>query len=829
MQINWVEIRKIIFGYCKKAFTENNITYSETEITEAICIFKNFINISSPYAFLNGLSREILPSLQNACIDKVGDIISLKSLLASLDAFLKKTLVLTGTVTYSSINDSHKTLMWLFKESRVSPTFTTNNPTIDESTYSSFIGNSEGVYLFAMSYVARNQIHNSPDWDASEVTLRLKYCLSLYIYIILKYKEKLLIYNSNLNNESYAELFNDDESKVLYNYFSFGKTSITAKTELIESFILCSLYKKGTTTPNIIESDLNKFTQSSILPAAFSRLLENLISKKAIELDKTTCNITLSEDERKRIKEQEENYNANAKLFNDSIDEVLDNFSLSQHKDKLIKKLRAFFEENYNIDINEGCEIESSTTSIKNFQILFTYLKDISPNENTAENLFKALLDVCKANDFLIRLSAGKVFSKISNPDQFSNYISSIERNIYLDTQIILYALCINDNYPRYDNVYYRIARNLVEMSFNKKGIKLLLSNHYLGEITTHLKQALLLIPFTEIKEFESKKISNNVFYSYYFQLKEKDSLPEAIDSFADFMEDMFSLREEDALDTSFYHIAVGVLNGLFPDLNIEIKDIPFYNEDEITNASNIFDTAISTNMLDTKKEKILSNDAIMGCHLFNAQFHNGKDPFFLTYDKSFNFFRKLFIEQYRRGKVTYMHWYLFTPGKFLSHIDFISLKINTDSLTDELLSIMDNSKFREKTKTIVETISRLIDIKNISTQNRRNYIEISKTIFTNEEFPNFIDNTEKEEDPRTKRFSMIVDYILGHYRDKGEEFIDSFKAMLSNKDYFSKTIDILKLAYDSSEISNDSIVSQIDELMIIFIQYKKNLLEEKK
>lgn len=81
MQINWVEIRKIIFGYCKKTFTENNITYSETEITEAICIFKNFINISSPYAFLNGLSREILPSLQNACIDKVGDIISLKAFL----------------------------------------------------------------------------------------------------------------------------------------------------------------------------------------------------------------------------------------------------------------------------------------------------------------------------------------------------------------------------------------------------------------------------------------------------------------------------------------------------------------------------------------------------------------------------------------------------------------------------------------------------------------------------------------------------------------------------------------------------------------------------
>lgn len=829
MQINWVEIRKVILGYCKKTFTENSIIYSDSEIIEAICIFKNFVNISSPYAFLNGLNREILPSLQNACIDKVGDIISLKSLLACLDAFLKKTLVLTGTATYSTVNDSHKTLMWLFKESRVCPTFTTSNPLINESTCSSFIGDSEGVYLFAISYIARNQIHNSPDWDASEVTSRLKYCLSLYIYIILKYKEKLLNYNTNLNNESYTELFNDDESKVLYNYFSFGKTSITAKTELIESFILCSLYKKGVADSKTIESDLNKFTQSSILPAAFNRLLESLIAKKSIDLDKSTGNITLSEDEKNRIKEQEENYNANAKVFNDSIDEVLTNFSLLQHKDSLIKKLRSFFEENYNIDINEGCEIESSTTSIRNFQILFTYLKGISPDENTAEELFKAILEVCKTNDFLIRLSAGKVFSKISNPDQFSNYISNIERNVYLDTQIVLYALCINYDFPKYDNVYYRIARNLVEISSNKKGVKLLLSNHYLGEITTHLKQALLLIPFTEIEELKYRKISNNVFYSYYYQLREKGHLPDSVESFADFMDEMFSLKEEDALDSSFYHIAVGVLNGLFPDLNIETDDIPFYNEDEITNASNIFETAISTNMLETKKEKILSNDAIMGCHLFNAQYYSGKDPFFLTYDKSFTFFRKLFIEQYRRGKAAYMHWYLFTPGKFLSHIDFISLKINTDSLTDELLSIMDSSKFREKTKTIVETISRLIDIKNISTQNRRSYIEISKTIFTNEEFPNFVDNAEKEENPQIKRFSMMVDYILNYYRDKGEKFIDNFKSMLSNKDYFNKTIDILKIAYNNAEIANEKVVSLIDELMAAFIQHNKDILKEKK
>lgn len=831
MQINWVGIKKVILNYCQKVFHENNITYADTEISEAICIFKNFVNQPCQYGFLNGLSKEIMPSLQNACLDKVGDPISLKNLLTNIEVFLKKLLVLTGEITYTSITDKSRNLMWLFKQSRISVYFTQNNPKIDVTTYSSFIGNSDGLYLFAVSYLARNEVHSSNDWDPSEVTFRLKYCLSLYIYIVLKYKNKLLGFDDKLNEEQLVELFSDNESLLLYDYFSFGKTSITAKTVLIESFILYLLYKRGDLCLEEIEKELNKFTQKSISSPAFKRLIEGLVGKKNIVV-KANNYISLSALEEERIREQEINFKENATIFYNSIDSIFEKYSIGADiKVDFIRELRDFLEANYDIDINEGCEdIEINSTPFKNYQNLFNYLKGVvKKDEASIEELFKDLIGICKENDFLLRLSAGKVFSKISNPEQFSNYISNTERHIYLDTQIILYALCINDNYSKYDNVYYRIANNLIDAALNRKDIKLYLSEHYLGEITTHLKQALLLIPFTQIKEFEKYKISNNVFYSYYFQLKENDELPEQIDSFSDFMEDIFDLKEEDALEPSFYHIASGILSSLLPELNIEIQNIPHYNDEEVSTSSLIFQSAISTNMLENKKDKILYNDSIMGCHLFNKQFHGDREPFFLTYDKTFTFYRKLFIDKYRRSKAAHIHWYLFTPSKFLNHLDLISLKINTDSLTDDFLSIMDSFKFKEKTKTIVDTISKLIDIKNISKEKRRDYIEMSKIIFTNEEFPHFAENVNIEEDTEIKRFSVVVEYILNSYRDKGDEHIRTFKNMLEDKTYFMKVLCVFKEYCRVKNKTNEEAIESINDIMNTFKQEVTEKLKDNK
>lgn len=57
MNIDWVQIKQKIAGYCTKAFLENHIVASREAIDEAVNIFNNFISLKCNYALLNGLRQ----------------------------------------------------------------------------------------------------------------------------------------------------------------------------------------------------------------------------------------------------------------------------------------------------------------------------------------------------------------------------------------------------------------------------------------------------------------------------------------------------------------------------------------------------------------------------------------------------------------------------------------------------------------------------------------------------------------------------------------------------------------------------------------------------
>lgn len=559
MNIDWVQIKQKIAGYCAKSFLDNHIVVSKEAIDEAINIFNNFISLKCSYALLNGLSREIMPALQTSCVSNVGDLPALKSLLNSFDAFLKKILVLSGKFAYSDIQ--FDTFMPLFKKTNIAPNFVLANPRIEESSLSSFIGNPEGTYLFAITYLSRNQVHNSPDWDDSDVTFRLKNCLSLYILVILKLKEDLLANCSSLNSSSYYTFTNNKEGRLLYDFISFGNSSNVIKNQIVNSFILHLLQNENELSLIQLQEHIDNFSQKTLSKNSCNRLIEKLINnKKIVYANSTKQNITLSAQEKERLDSIAENFNENLKLFHVGADELLSNYSLENHKAEIIEKLQLFFEENFTLDIEEATDTLSSNTSLKNYQNFITYLSSLGKTQEDAERFFKELVEVCKANDVIIRLSIGKVFSKISNPDQFDNYVRQESRVAYLDTQILLYALCINENYPPYDNIHYKIATNLIELPKSNEFIELVVSDHYLSEVTYQLKQALLLIPFTTNPLFSRMQISNNVFFKHYFYLQENNLLPQDIETFSDYMEDNFKLKEEDAYEHDFHRIAYGII-----------------------------------------------------------------------------------------------------------------------------------------------------------------------------------------------------------------------------------------------------------------------------
>ncbi len=179
-----------------------------------------------------------------------------------------------------------------------------------------------------------------------------------------------------------------------------------------------------------------------------------------------------------------------------------------------------------------------------------------------------------------------------------------------------------------------------------------------------------------------------------------------------------------------------------------------------------------------------------MGCHLFNNRVHE-IEPFFLTWDKSFVFFRRKYLEKYKRGMS--LCWHLFSPAKFLNHIDLINFKVNVDTLSDDLISVIESVNFKDRTHSVVDVVNKFLDIKNINKNQRTRYIELTKQIFKDEEFPNTVEIISAENEIAVKRFSTILDEISNYYRDKGEAFISMYRLMLLQEKYFQKIITIIK------------------------------------
>lgn len=186
----------------------------------------------------------------------------------------------------------------------------------------------------------------------------------------------------------------------------------------------------------------------------------------------------------------------------------------------------------------------------------------------------------------------------------------------------------------------FNIAKGIVEISDTRTNIELKTQRPYVDEIAFHLKEALLLIPFEKMKIFEGPQFSDNVFYKHYYLLKDKDSLPEEIDSFASYLENNFNIKESDAYSNDYELIAQEVIEGKLEDeLNINIEDKKIdKNDKDFVRSQKAFVKALPESK--SRSEIILDDDAAMGQILFSNKFD--VEPFFLTWDKSFAKYREV-------------------------------------------------------------------------------------------------------------------------------------------------------------------------------------------
>lgn len=812
------EMRKV----CKAAFSENNVAISEVEIDEDIRLFFNFITSHSGQYFLDGITSDMMQALQSSLVDGIGKITSLKSIATLFDAYTKKILVMSGLRTYNQV--SSKTMMPLFKATNIIAPV----PIIDDTTIESFKGRSSGIYIFGVAYLTRNMVHNSPEWDVSEIFIRTRYVVSLFILVMHHLKGALISQNPDINQVKVYEYGDNKESQTAYDFISYSNPTNKIKNQVINSFISHLLHNDGMHKVDDLVSKIVDFSEGSLTNAAAHRLIQNLLSKKVLDYkDGIKTDIILSNEESERIKKLIDEYNDSLLIFHSEIDKLIADNRLSSDRSELIKKLGTFFESNFNLDLLEVDDQETDLSTLNFYQEFITFIKDGGVDDAQAEAIFTCLLDICRRNDIIIRISAGRVFSKMSNPDQFANYVRNLNRDVYLDTQILLYILCINVDYSTYDNIYFRVAKNIVDINSKKKMFKFKVSKHYISEIVFQLKQALFLIQFTELINMPQCPISTNVFYRHYYWLSKNSGLPEGVESFRDYLQDMFELEEGDAFDKDYETIATGVVESiLYENFSIEIEATPRF-ENGLDEVQELYRQVLKDNLCDDKPYKALFNDSLECMVLFNQPMDK-PEPFFLTWDKSFGFMRPAYKRKFKRGSSS-LFFHLFSPAKFVNHVDLVDFKVNANTLSDDLLSLIESHNYKQTTYNVIDTINRFLDIPDISPEKRKAYIKkIQKEIYQDDSFSYEQSEIEQQESTNRKSFAFISQELFNHYKDKGQGYTRSYRNMLLDEDSFEKFIAIIS-EYLNNEISIpdvNKVIEGVDELVNICIE-KQNTTSE--
>lgn len=826
--MNWKSIKKAIFQEVKEVLQNGDPKFTEEEILEGIDLMKKVLYHNVGELDLNGLHNRIIPALEEALHTKYGDYNPVETITYRIDGYLKKICIIGLNSSFTDVDK--KTTIPLFKKARLNSALTNQPsggfPQLEIELLKEYIDESEYLYHICYTSLTRNKVHSAPDWPRAEITTRLKSVLITYVYAALKYKDQIKILPNPLGKikvEENSNIFHYHQ-KMFYDFITHSKSATNAKTEVLNSYIIHTLFESNTGLKiENLKTQINDFFKINMNSDDINRITIKLIEqdKKLIYHEYDNTIVTLKDDERYRIKEIKQNYVDEYKDFLKSLNDILLNYGIPSEENKILNELYNLFTESYNIDILEA--LDKAHLEDKGEVDIFKFFKNtlksiLIDEEDVINSLLEDIMLLCSESNILIRTCSSKVFAKMLCDNRLQNYMNLKNRKVYLDTQVILHILCLgyDDNHDNsYDNSYFKISKAFIEKVMNDETISLHFSNLYMYEVIYQLKKALLLIPF---EEFISGRLSRNVFYNYYYELKSSGKSKDE-GTFSDFMYEHFFLREEDAYDKYFEKKCFGTIRDILKnEYNINVEELPRYSDEDRNATASLLREIIEFKTNRTEKRyNVLNNDALMAIHLSDDEVHEN-EPYFITWDSIFTPFRKRYLETYKR--LAPLSWHLFTPSKLLNHLSLIKMQI-PNNISPDILSIIDTTNIHNNTRTLIDVMNKFFLVQGMNKEKSRKSIKILKDIFNEYEFDFPIDSEfeNKEGERLTVAFEDILDKIEAYFSNSENTNykIDDYRLLISEENYFEKLTKLIVREVKSfleNNIFNDELFKEVEKMI---------------
>jgi hypothetical protein len=588
-------------------------------------------------------------------------------------------------------------------------------------------------------------------------------------------------------------IFDDSEKNLLFDLVGFGKPS-EFKLQFLESFILQFLFGNGPSSLETIQRSCEEKFKAKENNVFYEKLIARLQTDRKIKKDKDSSTFYLVDEEKDRILNLTNQWSLDERFFVSGIGEILNEFGLSEYLEGIIAQLKKVYIENFSSDIVDVFSSEETSELRVGSSEFLWLLRDKLENKDQTKDVARKLLSFCKDNPFLQKVCAAKVFGERVNVNRIESYLLT-QKRVFIDTQLSLYALCYFYN-PQKEpkNYFHRTIKSLIE--FCRKGkIKLHIPEIYIWETQNHVRDAINLIPFTQLPNFSSLGKSRNVFYNYFLSIESEEGI-----SYTEYLL-KFGFRMFDSYKTH---------NALIEQYlkNLGIEKIEIQERYQIDDAKSIFQSELYLSQR-VKTLFGLNNDAKMLEFLGDNDVEvHPMQPIFLSWDKTFFKVKPRFIEKFPASQ----RWFIFTPSKFIDHYGILNFSINSETITSDLLALI-SDEFVQSTHHLLDSILVILNPNNevgleftnkLADIRDRDLHRIEESAFSR---------------PHDFEGDAVVDdvfYKLSNHFLKNDR-IEDFKKVFLSKDHVEPVIEIILSAintFHETKKFDESIFSKFDEII---------------
>lgn len=526
-----------------------------------------------------------------------------------------------------------------------------------------------------------------------------------------------LVYESHNYKGPEKFKFADQQSKILFDVLTLDHNSIEIKKNFINSYVFTYLFSNPNSTLDEIFSYTNSNLNNTLSKEFLDKEVNNLKSKGFLETPEDRRKYRLSEQKHSEIDLIFKNVQQQESDFKIILLEFIYSHNIDCDSDDVMEFLYKLYKENYSIDIEE---IKSTNNSFsasikKTFNDLVNFFAKFGVPKDKAEKIAKELIEICKDNDFLNKLSSTHLFNNLYSSDKLEKYVNDKNQVVFVDTQILIRLICVlyNTKIQFTDIAMQSVKIFYSTVSKFKDQVKLLSSYDYVGEVASHLYEAFKLQRFLRLPFVSKLGNSKNVFYNTYLELYENQILEEEKE-FIDFIEelldtDLYSLSEREFLNLAEHKIA-----EILEQINIRLIYHPTYpNYYEIKKEYEISLAYQSK----SRSYKATENDLRTILYLSSKENHlnpetgQSNEPFLITWDSAFYTFRKELLKDHKELG----YWYIYSPLKLVDRLSVMNFQLNPQSISLNIVALTEtNFNYSTRTTSFLDVISSFFNSKNV-------------------------------------------------------------------------------------------------------------------